>query len=178
MSNDHDIAHKWTNGGRISNPLFTLFLNKDVTLQQPHPKVHLTHKSEIKFFSSRLTPLTPVCISSSEVILSNIDVGISGIWECMVTSSRGNASQRIEIVVLETSATYCPADRVTNNKGDFRSVTNQIDQSTYLPTYPPTLSPLILTWTLPPLQQEPGFCSCQSFGVMDCKMSPFCWGWN
>lgn len=67
-----------------------------------------------------LTPLTRVCVSSSEVILSNVDVGISGIWECVVSSSRGNASQRMEIVVLETSATYCPTERVSNNKGDFR----------------------------------------------------------
>lgn len=63
---------------------------------------------------------TPLLSSSSEVILSNIDVGIAGIWECLVTSSRGNTSQQMEIVVLETSAPYCPADRVTNNKGDFR----------------------------------------------------------
>lgn len=68
---------------------------------------------------------TPLFSSSSEVVLSNIDVGIAGIWECLVTSSRGNASQQMEIVVLETSATYCPADRVSNNKGDFRWVTPQ-----------------------------------------------------
>lgn len=67
-----------------------------------------------------LTPLTRVCVSSSEVILSNIDVGISGIWECVASSSRGNASQHMEIVVVETSATYCPTERVSNNKGDFR----------------------------------------------------------
>lgn len=52
-------------------------------------------------------------------------MGIAGIWECLVTSSRGNISQQMEIVVLETSATYCPADRVNNNKGDFRWVTSQ-----------------------------------------------------
>lgn len=69
---------------------------------------------------SKHTPLTRLCVSSSEVVLSNIDVGISGIWECVASSSRGNASQHMEIVVLETSATYCPSERVSNNKGDFR----------------------------------------------------------
>ncbi|KAJ4948501.1 hypothetical protein JOQ06_020035 [Pogonophryne albipinna] len=67
-----------------------------------------------------ITSLTPLFFSSSEVILSNIELGIGGTWECLVTSSRGNTSQQMEIVVLETSAPYCPTDRVTNNKGDFR----------------------------------------------------------
>lgn len=114
MSNDYYIAHVCTNGGRISNKELHFIFKKDGKLHELYPKTRL-----------RLIPLTPVCVSSSEVILSNIDVGFSGIWECVVTSSRGNASQRMEIVVLETSATYCPADRVTNNKGDFRSVTHQ-----------------------------------------------------
>ncbi|XP_029031379.1 adhesion G protein-coupled receptor A3 isoform X1 [Betta splendens] len=66
------------------------------------------------------TLLHDCCLLTSEVILSSIDVGIAGIWECLATSSRGNASLQMEIVVLETSAVYCPADRVSNNKGDFR----------------------------------------------------------
>lgn len=57
---------------------------------------------------------------SREVVLSNMDVGVAGVWECLVTSSRGNSSRQMEIVVLEKSAKYCPAERVTNNKGDFR----------------------------------------------------------
>ncbi|XP_075891785.1 adhesion G protein-coupled receptor A3 [Nelusetta ayraudi] len=60
------------------------------------------------------------CLLTSEVILSNIDMSVAGIWECLVTTSRGNTSQQMEIVVVETSATYCPVERVTNNKGDFR----------------------------------------------------------
>ncbi|XP_074502968.1 adhesion G protein-coupled receptor A3 isoform X2 [Sebastes fasciatus] len=66
------------------------------------------------------TLLHDCCLLTSEVILSNIDVGIAGIWECLVTSNRGNTSQQMEIVVLETSAPYCPTERVSNNKGDFR----------------------------------------------------------
>ncbi|XP_033882254.3 adhesion G protein-coupled receptor A2-like isoform X2 [Acipenser ruthenus] len=60
------------------------------------------------------------CLVSSELILSNIDVTSSGDWECLVASSRGNISKRVEIVVLETSAPYCSAEWVTNNKGEFR----------------------------------------------------------
>ncbi|CAB1413775.1 unnamed protein product [Pleuronectes platessa] len=68
----------------------------------------------------------------------NIDVGISGIWECMVTSSRGNTSQQMEIVVLETSAPYCPTDRVTNNKGDFRWPKTLAGILAFLPCAPST----------------------------------------
>ncbi|XP_033885677.3 adhesion G protein-coupled receptor A3-like isoform X1 [Acipenser ruthenus] len=60
------------------------------------------------------------CLVSSELILSNIDVASSGDWECLVASSRGNISKRVEIVVLETSASYCSAEWITNNKGEFR----------------------------------------------------------
>ncbi|XP_031434549.1 adhesion G protein-coupled receptor A3 [Clupea harengus] len=60
------------------------------------------------------------CLITSELILSNIDVSASGIWQCHVTSSRGNSTRHMEIVVLETSAPYCAAERVSANKGDFR----------------------------------------------------------
>ncbi|KAK2823973.1 hypothetical protein Q5P01_021148 [Channa striata] len=84
------------------------------------------------------TLLHDCCLLTSEVILSNIDVGIAGIWECLVTSSRGNTSQQMEIVVLETSATYCPADRVTNNKGDFRWPKTLAGILAFLPCAPGT----------------------------------------
>ncbi|KAM6234968.1 adhesion G protein-coupled receptor A2 [Porphyrio hochstetteri] len=57
---------------------------------------------------------------TSELILSNIHVSANGEWECSVSTSQGNVSKKVEIVVLETSASYCPAERVTNNRGDFR----------------------------------------------------------
>ncbi|MGH0130934.1 UNVERIFIED_CONTAM: hypothetical protein FKN15_045608 [Acipenser sinensis] len=60
------------------------------------------------------------CLVSSELILFNTDVASSGDWECLVASSRGNISKHVEIVVLETSAPYCSAEWVTNNKGEFR----------------------------------------------------------
>lgn len=37
-----------------------------------------------------------------------------------MSTAQGNASKKVEIVVLETSASYCPAERVANNRGDFR----------------------------------------------------------
>ncbi|XP_036859640.2 adhesion G protein-coupled receptor A2 isoform X2 [Manis javanica] len=57
---------------------------------------------------------------TSELTLSHIGVWASGEWECSVSTVQGNASQKVEIVVLETSASYCPAERVANNRGDFR----------------------------------------------------------
>ncbi|XP_062995285.1 adhesion G protein-coupled receptor A2 [Elgaria multicarinata webbii] len=57
---------------------------------------------------------------TSELILSNIHVSASGEWECTISTAQGNVSKKVEIVVLETSASYCPPERVTNNRGDFR----------------------------------------------------------
>uniref|UniRef100_A0A2K5HE12 Adhesion G protein-coupled receptor A2 n=1 Tax=Colobus angolensis palliatus TaxID=336983 RepID=A0A2K5HE12_COLAP len=57
---------------------------------------------------------------TSELTLSHIGVWASGEWECTVSTAQGNASKKVEIVVLETSASYCPAERVANNRGDFR----------------------------------------------------------
>ncbi|XP_027624949.1 adhesion G protein-coupled receptor A2 [Tupaia chinensis] len=57
---------------------------------------------------------------TSELTLSHIGLWASGEWECSVSTVQGNASKKVEIVVLETSASYCPAERVANNRGDFR----------------------------------------------------------
>nr|XP_003226777.1 PREDICTED: adhesion G protein-coupled receptor A2 [Anolis carolinensis] len=57
---------------------------------------------------------------TSELILSNIHVSASGEWECIILTAQGNVSKKVEIVVLETSASYCPPERVANNRGDFR----------------------------------------------------------
>lgn len=65
-------------------------------------------------------PRQRVPSAHSELILSNIHVSANGEWECAVSTSQGNVSKKVEIVVLETSASYCPAERVTNNRGDFR----------------------------------------------------------
>ncbi|XP_016105815.1 G-protein coupled receptor 124-like [Sinocyclocheilus grahami] len=55
-----------------------------------------------------------------ELILSNVHIEASGEWECVVSTGRGNASRSVEIVVLENSASFCPEQRVTNNRGEFR----------------------------------------------------------
>ncbi|XP_076845234.1 LOW QUALITY PROTEIN: adhesion G protein-coupled receptor A2 [Brachyhypopomus gauderio] len=57
---------------------------------------------------------------TSELILVNVHVEASGEWECVVSTGRGNTSRSVEIVVLENSATFCPEQRVTNNRGEFR----------------------------------------------------------
>ena len=62
-----------------------------------------------------------VCVGS-ELLLQNVHVEASGEWECVVVTGRGNTSRSVEIVVLENSASFCPEERVTNNRGEFRFV--------------------------------------------------------
>ncbi|XP_067117851.1 LOW QUALITY PROTEIN: adhesion G protein-coupled receptor A3 [Osmerus mordax] len=57
---------------------------------------------------------------ASALTISNIQPGSTGNWECRVRTSRGNTTRTVHIVVLESSAKYCPPDRVSNNKGEFR----------------------------------------------------------
>uniref|UniRef100_A0A8C6KY40 Adhesion G protein-coupled receptor A2 n=1 Tax=Nothobranchius furzeri TaxID=105023 RepID=A0A8C6KY40_NOTFU len=57
---------------------------------------------------------------TSELILFNVHVEASGEWECVVTTGRGNTSRTVEIVVLENSDTFCPEDKIINNRGEFR----------------------------------------------------------
>lgn len=57
---------------------------------------------------------------ASALTISNIQAGSTGNWGCRVQSRRGNNTRTVDIVVLESSAQYCPVDRVLNNKGDFR----------------------------------------------------------
>uniref|UniRef100_A0A669BK83 Adhesion G protein-coupled receptor A2 n=1 Tax=Oreochromis niloticus TaxID=8128 RepID=A0A669BK83_ORENI len=57
---------------------------------------------------------------TSELILYDVHVEASGEWECVVSTGRGNKSLTVEIVVLENSASFCPEDKVVNNRGEFR----------------------------------------------------------
>ncbi|XP_004637318.1 adhesion G protein-coupled receptor A2 [Octodon degus] len=81
---------------------------------------------------------------TSELTLSHISVWASGEWECSVSTVQGNVSKKVEIVVLETSASYCPAERVANNRGDFRWPRTLAGITAYQPClqYPFTSVPL------------------------------------
>uniref|UniRef100_A0A4W3I893 Adhesion G protein-coupled receptor A3 n=1 Tax=Callorhinchus milii TaxID=7868 RepID=A0A4W3I893_CALMI len=57
---------------------------------------------------------------ASALTISNIQMGSTGNWECRVRTKRGNNTKQVDIVVLESSAQYCPPERVMNNKGNFR----------------------------------------------------------
>ncbi|XP_007953019.1 adhesion G protein-coupled receptor A3 [Orycteropus afer afer] len=57
---------------------------------------------------------------ASALTISNIQAGSTGNWGCHVQTRRGNNTRTVDIVVLESSAQYCPPERVVNNKGDFR----------------------------------------------------------
>ncbi|XP_017951424.2 adhesion G protein-coupled receptor A1 [Xenopus tropicalis] len=60
------------------------------------------------------------CLITRGLILFSVDIEASGSWECQVNTSHGSFTKRVEILVLETGAPYCPAERVINNKGDYR----------------------------------------------------------
>lgn len=57
---------------------------------------------------------------TSELLLYDVHVEASGEWECVVATGRGNVSRSVEIVVLENSASFCPEEKVINNRGEFR----------------------------------------------------------
>lgn len=89
----------------------------------------------------RLQPALACPPAHSELTLSHIGVWASGEWECSVSTVQGNASKKVEIVVLETSASYCPAERVANNRGDFRFKTQAPAHTPLLPLGPPVTGP-------------------------------------
>ncbi|XP_069546000.1 adhesion G protein-coupled receptor A3 isoform X1 [Brachyistius frenatus] len=124
-------------GDRLPLQCTASYLDSSVELRWHH-NGHMVTTQEDRGVYVEETLLHDCCLLTSEVILSNIDVSIAGIWECLVTSSRGNISQQMEIVVLETSASYCPADRVTNNKGDFRWPKTLAGILAFLPCAPAT----------------------------------------
>uniref|UniRef100_A0A674DBM8 Adhesion G protein-coupled receptor A3 n=1 Tax=Salmo trutta TaxID=8032 RepID=A0A674DBM8_SALTR len=70
---------------------------------------------------------------ASALTISNIQPASTGDWECRVRTSRGNTTRTVHIVVLESSAKYCPPDRVSNNKGDFRWPRTLAGITAYLP---------------------------------------------
>ncbi|XP_019942969.2 LOW QUALITY PROTEIN: adhesion G protein-coupled receptor A3 [Paralichthys olivaceus] len=124
-------------GDRLPLQCTASYVDPSVELRWRHNGHTVTTQEDRGVYVEK-TLLHDCCLLTSEVVLSNIDVGIAGIWECMVTSSRGNTSQQMEIVVLETSAPYCPTDRVTNNKGDFRWPKTLAGILVFLPCAPAT----------------------------------------
>ncbi|KAL2079422.1 hypothetical protein ACEWY4_025166 [Coilia grayii] len=57
---------------------------------------------------------------ASALTISNVQLGSAGSWECRVRTSRGNNTRTVNIMVLDGSAKYCPPERISNNKGEFR----------------------------------------------------------
>lgn len=61
-------------------------------------------------------------ILPSELIIVNVHVEAKGAWECVVSTGRGNTSCSVEIVVLDNNTSFCPEDKIVNNRGEFRFV--------------------------------------------------------
>ncbi|XP_027030716.1 adhesion G protein-coupled receptor A3 isoform X1 [Tachysurus fulvidraco] len=119
-------------GDRLPLQCTASYLDPSVTLNWSHNHwpVH-THGERGVYVEESI--IHDCCLITSELILSNVDADVSGNWQCHVTSSRGNSSIGMEIVVLETSALYCSAERVSGNKGDFRWPKTQAGLMAFLP---------------------------------------------
>ncbi|NXP47106.1 AGRA2 protein, partial [Heliornis fulica] len=106
-------------GDRLPFQCTATYLDNSTQIQWYHNH-ELVEEDEQKGVIMEESLIHDCTFITSELILSNIHISANGEWECAVSTSQGNVSKKVEIVVLETSASYCPAERVTNNRGDFR----------------------------------------------------------
>nr|XP_033804665.1 adhesion G protein-coupled receptor A2 [Geotrypetes seraphini] len=106
-------------GDRLPFQCTATYLNNSTQILWYHNRLLVEEDEEMGIILAE-TIVHDCTFITSELILSNIHVSASGEWECCVATSQGNVSKKVEIVVLETSASYCPVDRVNNNRGDFR----------------------------------------------------------
>ncbi|XP_030627297.1 adhesion G protein-coupled receptor A3 isoform X2 [Chanos chanos] len=126
-------------GDRLPLQCTVSYLDPSVSLSWSHEE-RAVHTQEERGVIVEDSIIHDCCLVTSELILSNIDVDFSGNWQCHVTSSRGNSSRRMEIVVLETSAPYCSAERVSGNKGQYRWPKTLGGILAFLPCAAPTYS--------------------------------------
>ncbi|XP_063435452.1 adhesion G protein-coupled receptor A3-like [Mytilus trossulus] len=54
------------------------------------------------------------------LVLEELSKNDSGIWQCRVTSPQGNVTNNISIVVMPTTAKFCPSFTTTTNKGVYK----------------------------------------------------------
>ncbi|KAG9354785.1 hypothetical protein JZ751_001498 [Albula glossodonta] len=106
-------------GDRLPFQCSAALVDKITSLHWRHNGKVVTSDSELGIYLED-SVLHDCTFITSELILSNVHVEASGEWECVVTTGRGNTSRSVEIVVLENSASFCPEERVTNNRGEFR----------------------------------------------------------
>ncbi|XP_066536059.1 adhesion G protein-coupled receptor A3 isoform X2 [Hoplias malabaricus] len=126
-------------GDRLPLQCTASYLDPSLTLTWSHER-RPVHTQEERGMYVEDSIVHDCCLITSELILSNVDADVSGNWQCHVTSSRGNSSIGMEIVVLETSAVYCSAEKVTTNKGDFRWPKTLAGFMAFLPCAIPTYS--------------------------------------
>ncbi|CAH1785132.1 unnamed protein product [Owenia fusiformis] len=63
------------------------------------------------------TPDETVLIN--RLVLEDLTVEHTGIWECLVLTQRGNISRDVNIIVISDDVLFCPAVNVETNKGTF-----------------------------------------------------------
>ncbi|XP_034004579.1 adhesion G protein-coupled receptor A2 [Trematomus bernacchii] len=106
-------------GDRLPFHCTATLVDKITTLHWRHNGQLVTSDPEmgVQLEDSELHDCTFI---TSELILFNVHVEARGEWECVVSTGRGNSSRTVEIVVLENSASFCPEDKLVNNRGEFR----------------------------------------------------------
>ncbi|XP_034546907.1 adhesion G protein-coupled receptor A2 [Notolabrus celidotus] len=106
-------------GDRLPFHCTAAMVDKITTLHWRHNGQQVTSDPEmgVQLESNVLHDCTFI---TSELILFNVRAEARGEWECVVSTGRGNTSRSVEILVLENSASFCPEDKVVNNRGEFR----------------------------------------------------------
>ncbi|GAB1607592.1 adhesion G protein-coupled receptor A3-like [Argonauta hians] len=56
-------------------------------------------------------------IMINRLVIEKLDRGHQGVWECQVTTPRGNVSDSVNVVVIPSNALYCSRKRVRTTKG-------------------------------------------------------------
>ncbi|KAM8864849.1 LOW QUALITY PROTEIN: adhesion G protein-coupled receptor A2 [Synchiropus picturatus] len=106
-------------GDRLPFHCTAAFVDKLTTLHWRHNGQLVTSDPEMGVQLEN-NVLHDCAFITSELMLFDVHVEASGEWECVVSTGRGNTSLTVEIVVLENSASFCPEDKVVNNRGEFR----------------------------------------------------------
>ncbi|XP_056890175.1 adhesion G protein-coupled receptor A2 isoform X3 [Takifugu flavidus] len=116
LPSQHQVVFK---GDRLPFHCTAALVDNITTIHWHHNGKLVTSDSEIgvQLESSVMHDCTFI---TSELIIVNVQVEAKGVWECVVSTGRGNASSSVEIVVLENNASFCPEDKIVNNRGEFR----------------------------------------------------------
>lgn len=87
-----------------------VWIRKEEIVETNRKKGIIVHTSESRDQS----------IMIHHLVLEELSKNDSGIWQCRVTSPQGNVTNNISIVVMPTTAKFCPSFTTTTNKGVYK----------------------------------------------------------